>query len=205
MSRRLKVLISAYACEPGKGSEPEVGWQWALQMARFHDVVVLTRTNNKQSIEQALTALPSSQPLPTFVYHDRDPFLLAIKKGLGVIKLYYLLWQRSAYDVIKRLNQVHHFDVMHHVTFAAFRYPTAVWGHAVPVVWGPVGGITSIPAALLPWRHFKSVMHELLRDASNVIQSAPFFSLPQRAGASAVLLASTREMQSRFAALGFES
>jgi hypothetical protein len=26
MAQRLKVLISAYACEPGKGSEPEVGW-----------------------------------------------------------------------------------------------------------------------------------------------------------------------------------
>ena len=34
MSRRLQVLLSAFACEPEKGSEPEVGWQWALQMVR---------------------------------------------------------------------------------------------------------------------------------------------------------------------------
>ncbi len=25
----MKVLVSAYACEPGKGSDPEVCWQWA--------------------------------------------------------------------------------------------------------------------------------------------------------------------------------
>ena len=34
----MKVLISAYACEPAKGSEPVVGWTWALAAAREHDV-----------------------------------------------------------------------------------------------------------------------------------------------------------------------
>ena len=54
MPKKLKVLISAYACEPNKGSEPEVGWQWALQMARYHDVTVLTRSNNRAGIEKEL-------------------------------------------------------------------------------------------------------------------------------------------------------
>ena len=65
---RLRVLISAYACEPGKGSEPEVGWQWALQMARFHDVTVLTRTNNREAIEKELVLLRGKQPL-----HNHSP------------------------------------------------------------------------------------------------------------------------------------
>jgi len=54
MPDRLKVFISAYACEPNKGSEPAVGWQLALHMARFHDVTVLTRANNQENIEKAL-------------------------------------------------------------------------------------------------------------------------------------------------------
>jgi glycosyltransferase involved in cell wall biosynthesis len=205
MARRLKVLISAYACEPGKGSEPEVGWQWAMQMAASHDVTVLTRANNRPLIEQALKALPASTPRPTFVYHDRDAVMLGLKKHLKIIKLYYLLWQRSAHEVVKRLNQTHQFDLMHHVTFAAFRYPTAMWGHGVPAIWGPVGGITSIPFRLLPWRHPRSLGHELLRSVSNMIQSAPYFSLPGRGRASAVILASTVEMQERFAQLGLQS
>ena len=45
----MKVLMSAYACEPGKGSEPAVGWNWALQAARRHEVWVLTRGNNPRS------------------------------------------------------------------------------------------------------------------------------------------------------------
>jgi glycosyltransferase involved in cell wall biosynthesis len=205
MARRLKVLISAYACEPGKGSEPEVGWQWAMQMSVSHDVTVLTRANNRLAIEQALVALPPSTPRPTFIYHDRDAFMLTLKERLKVIKLYYLLWQRSAHEVVKRLNQVHQFDLMHHVTFAAFRYPTAIWGHGVPAIWGPVGGITSIPFRLLPWRHPRSFGHELLRSVSNIIQAAPYFSLPDRGRASAVILASTAEMQLSFSQIGLQS
>jgi len=34
--RRLRVLISAYACEPGKGSEPGVGWNVAREMSKYH-------------------------------------------------------------------------------------------------------------------------------------------------------------------------
>jgi hypothetical protein len=43
MTRRLKVLISAYACEPDKGSEHGLGWNGVKQIARFHEVWVITR------------------------------------------------------------------------------------------------------------------------------------------------------------------
>jgi len=46
--------MSAYACEPGKGSEPGVGWNWAREMSRWHDVWMLTRANNRPTIEGAL-------------------------------------------------------------------------------------------------------------------------------------------------------
>lgn len=100
MHRRLRVLISAYACEPDKGSEPEVGWQWALQMARFHDVTVLTRANNKPGIEAKLATLRGQRPVPTFVYHEESNFLQGTKQRLSSLKLYYVLWQRSAREVI---------------------------------------------------------------------------------------------------------
>jgi glycosyltransferase involved in cell wall biosynthesis len=205
MSLRLKVLISAYACEPGKGSEPEVGWQWALQMARFHDLTVLTRANNRPLIEPELERLKGKQPLPNFVYHDRGPALLEFKRRFKAHKIYYLLWQRSAREVIQRLHEVHRYELMHHVTFAAFRYPIAVWGHGAPCIWGPVGGIESIPAPLLPWRHPVSLAHEVLRNLHNVLQATPFHVLPRRARATTLILATTREMQRAFARLGFQA
>ena len=205
MSQRLKVLISAYACEPGKGSEPEVGWQWALQMARHHDVTVLTRANNRQAIEPAIEALRGRQPLPLFIYHDRSLLLLEFKRRAKAVKLYYLLWQRSARDVVARLHEIHQYDLMHHVTFAGFRYPVAIWGHGAPCIWGPVGGIESIPFALLPWHHPASLRYEVFRNANNLLQAAPFHVLPKRARATTLILVSTREMKETFAKLGFES
>ncbi len=50
----MKVLVSAYACEPGKGSEPGAGWNWVVAAARQHELCVLTRANNRESIEAAL-------------------------------------------------------------------------------------------------------------------------------------------------------
>ena len=50
VKNRIRVLISAYACEPNKGSEPGVGWNWALQMAKLNEVYVITRSNNRKII-----------------------------------------------------------------------------------------------------------------------------------------------------------
>lgn len=203
MSRRLKVLISAYACEPDKGSEPEVGWQWAMQMARFHDVTVVTRTNNRANIERRLAELTGKQSVPEFIYHDDTRFLLRLKQRLASHKLYYILWQRSARELIAALNAERKFDLMHHITFAGFRYPTAVWGHGVPSIWGPIGGIESVPWLLLPWAHPRSLFGEIKRNLHNLLQSAPLQVLPRRAATSTVVLASTPEMQVAFRSHGF--
>lgn len=203
MKRRLKVLMSAYACEPDKGSEPEVGWQWALQMARFHDVTVLTRANNRPGIERKLGELSGEQPRPEFVYHEEVLFLQRFKQRLSSLKLYYVLWQRSARDVVARLHADRQFDLLHHVTFAGFRYSTAIWGHGVPCIWGPIGGIESVPWRLLPWGHPASLFAEIKRNIHNLIQAAPLQVLPKRARASTVVLACTPEMQRAFQAQGF--
>jgi glycosyltransferase involved in cell wall biosynthesis len=205
MSKRLKVLLSAYACEPNKGSEPEVGWQWAMQMAHYHDVTVLTRANNREAIEKGLESLRDKQPLPRFVYHDEGPFLLWLKNEFHTIRFYYIFWQISAWKIISRLNKENRFDLLHHVTFAGFRYRTAIWNHGVPTVWGPVGGIQSIPWRLLPWKYPSALMLEVFRHFNNFVQSAPFHFLPKRAQMTTMTLVSTREMEATFLRLGLET
>ena len=197
--------MSAYACEPGKGSEPEVGWQWAIQMARFHDVTVLTRGNNREAIEAGLAPLRGQQPLPEFAYHEESEFALEIKRGARAIKLYYILWQHSARHVVARLHQAHPFDLLHHVTFAAFRYPAAIWGHNVPTVWGPIGGMESIPFRLMPWTQPRSLAYEAARSFHNLIGASPFHILPRRAAASSLVLASTEDMRRVLAGHGIDA
>src|ERR1700730_15992707 len=102
MDRHLRILLSAYSCEPGKGSEPEVGWRWAWQMARWHDVTVLTRAKNEATIREGL-AHKGEMPGLHFVFHDLPEPLLRLKRQLGWHDAYYLLWQSSARAVIAQL------------------------------------------------------------------------------------------------------
>src|SRR5258707_12973178 len=100
MPARLKVLISAYACEPNKGSEPEVGWQLALHMAKFHDITVLTRANNQANIEKGLSE--HIGPHPNFLYYDLPKWVLTLKRRGLPVALYYFFWQMGVRLVMYR-------------------------------------------------------------------------------------------------------
>ena len=99
----MKVLVSAYACEPGKGSEPEVGWQWVNQIARFHETWVITRANNREAIEKALTKSPINNL--HFVYVDLPEWARFWKKGRSGVHLYYYLWQFIAYRKARNISK----------------------------------------------------------------------------------------------------
>lgn len=202
---RLKVLISAYACEPNKGSEPEVGWQWAMGMARFHNVTVLTRNNNRASIQAALAeAAPGTEP-PRFVYLDCSRPWLLVKKLFRATQLYYVAWQATAQRLVARMAHDHQFDVLHHATFAAFRYPTAIWNHNTASVWGPMGGVETIPAGLLPWPHPGSLLREVARNMATTAQTSPIARLNCRAQRTTRIVSSTPNMQEVLASYGHPS
>lgn len=146
MQRRLRVLLAAYACEPGKGSEPGVGWHVAFEMARHCDVTVLTRANNRAAIEAACQK--AKGPVPDFLYHDLPAWVVRCKGRVLGVSAYYGLWQLTARRACrKRLDQ---FDLIHHVTFNAVQFPGHWAGLGLPVVLGPLGGGMTCPPALLP-------------------------------------------------------
>src|SRR5690242_12327227 len=95
--RALRILLSAYACEPDLGSEPGIGWHWATRLARAgHEVWVLTRANNRQSIEGAMSAKPVDGL--NFAYYDLPAWMCRWKNHAGLwARLYYMLWQFGAY------------------------------------------------------------------------------------------------------------
>ena len=143
MANRLKVLLSAYACEPGRGSEPEVGWQWAIHLARLHDVTVVTRANNRTVIEAALATLPS--PHPKFLYYDLPGWMITAKQRGFPVALYYLFWQRGVTRFVAPF--LREFDLIHHITFNSFRQPGSWRACGKPIILGPLGG-----GQICPWR-----------------------------------------------------
>jgi len=143
MANRLRILLSAYACEPGRGSEPEVGWQWATHLARLHDITVLTRANNQAPIERALSGLP--KPHPRFIYFDLSPRWQRCKKRGLPVAVYYFQWQRAAARQVA--GQLMEFDLIHHLTFNSFRQPGHWRACGRPIILGPLGG-----GQICPWR-----------------------------------------------------
>jgi glycosyltransferase involved in cell wall biosynthesis len=195
----MRVLISAYACEPGRGSEPGVGWNWARQMGRYHEVWVITRANNRAPIEKAL----AKEPLPNvhWVHFDLPRWARFWKKGERGLHPYYYLWQIGAYFVARKLHRRVRFNLAHHVTFVNYWMPSFMALLPVPFVWGPVGGGESAPRSF--WRSFslRGKAHELLRDvARSLAEFDPFVRFAARR--ATVGLATTPQTEKRLRAVG---
>jgi glycosyltransferase involved in cell wall biosynthesis len=161
-----RVLLSAYACEPGKGSEPEVGWMWATELAAAqHEVWVITRAANRAAIEAcaALRRLPSLH----FVYFDLPAWLRRWKRGNRGVHWYYALWQWGAYRIARRLTKRVRFDRVHHVTFVSLRAPSFMGLLGLPFVLGPVSGGECVPRLLRRGMSRSARLREWLRDLAN--------------------------------------
>lgn len=197
----MRILISAYSCEPGKGSERGVGWNFAREVAQYHEVWVLTRPDeSKEAIEAELT----KNPIPNlhFVYFTLPFWQDSLSLGQsGAMQLHYYLWQIQAYGVGKKLHQEIGFDVIHHVTFVRYSCPSFLAFLPVPFVWGPVGGGESAPLPF--WKDFssKNRLYEALRWAWRSIgELDPFTQIT--AQRSAIAYATTQDSAQRMIKLG---
>jgi glycosyltransferase involved in cell wall biosynthesis len=159
---RLKLLITAYACEPMKGSEAAVAWNWIEQASRFCDIWVITRANNRKPIESFL----HDRPLPnvSWVYYDLPKWARFWKKGAWGAWVYYYLWQRGVYRVARRLHAQIQFDRTHAVTIGVYWLPTYLCRLPIPFIWGPVGGAESCPHTFYRTMSLGGRFHEHLRD-----------------------------------------
>jgi glycosyltransferase involved in cell wall biosynthesis len=182
---RLRILLSAYACEPHLGSEPGIGWHWATRLARAgHEVRVLTRANNRESIERALAAEPVGNL--DFTYYDLPQWMRRWKNHAGLAaRLYYLLWQWGAYKVARRLCSEIRFDIAHHITFGVFRHPSFMAFLGLPFVFGPVGGGETAPHELRKTFPLRGVVIDLARDIANwVVRIDPLMAAVFRRSAA---------------------
>ena len=192
--KRLRVLISAYACEPSEGSEPGIGWDVAREMAEYHSIWVLTRANNRAPIEAELAQRPVTNL--QFVYHDLPGWSRWWKRGSRGVQLYYYLWQISAYVAARRLHKQVAFDLAHHVTFVKYWAPSFISLLPIPFVWGPVGGGESTPRAFYDGFSPRGRRYERVRNLARWIgEHDPFVRLTARR--SCVALATTEDTARR--------
>lgn len=159
----MRILAFAYACEPGKGSEPGAGWELARMVAReIGETWVITRENNRQAIEDALASLPEADRL-RFEYVDLPRSARFWKRGQRGVWLYYLLWMLAALRRGRQVTRTADFDLVWHLTLANAWLGTTAPFLGLPFVYGPVGGGVSVPFRLLPALGVRGAAHELAR------------------------------------------
>ncbi len=165
----MKVLLSAYACEPSRGSEPGVGWNWAIEIEKLgHQVWVITRSNNKAIIEEHWRNNSKPENL-NFIYYDVPKLLSWWKKGARGVRLYYFFWQIGAYCKAKKSHKLNRFDIVHHITFGVVRQPSFMGALGIPFILGPLGGGERAPIALRKGYPFRGKVLDCIRDFMNLL------------------------------------
>jgi len=143
----VKILLSAYACRPHRGSEPGFGWNWATALAEAgHEVHVLTRADGQASIEPELQQTPRPRLYIHYAFLPRSA--KTFLRGQMGVYLTYLLWQRAALRHARALDAEHNFDLVHHVTWGAISGGSALWRLGKPFLFGPLGGGQTPPVSL---------------------------------------------------------
>jgi glycosyltransferase involved in cell wall biosynthesis len=189
----LRVLLSAFSCEPGKGSEPEVGLRALLAAAEHHEVWVLTSSN----AAPALLRFLASHPLRSSVHVEPIPFGVR-DHGLGLASFHwhYDQWQRRAMRRALELDRQVGFHIVHHVTMSTIWTRVGVSAVPKPLVWGPVGGGVEPPMHLLAELGIRGLLEDAVRVASRrmLAQLPPMRAAPATA---TVILAQNRHIVRR--------
>jgi glycosyltransferase involved in cell wall biosynthesis len=172
----------------------------AIEMAKYHDVWVLTRAENRAKIE----AERGRNPLPNlnFVYFDLPSWARWWARRQTIEwHLYYYLWQACIYFVARRHHRRVGYELVHHVTFVKYWIPSFLVLIPAPLIWGPVGGGETAPRAF--WLDFgpRGGFQEALRDLGRRLgEHDPFVRIATRQSASA--WATTEETAVRMRRLG---
>lgn len=196
---RLKVLLSAYDCLPGVGSEAGTSWEFAQIAARENDVWVLTRTDYRSGIEAEL----ARNPIPNlhFVYVSLPAWVRALQVNPQFSQTTYYIWQVLVVGHARRLHREVGLDVAHHIALQKYWMPSFLWRLPVPLIWGPVGGGESAPLAFWPGFSLRGKIYEILRSSARWLgECDPFLKLAARR--SALILATSEQSRERLERLG---
>lgn len=145
----MNILAIAYACEPNRGSEPGVGWNWIRQLGKQEGikVTVVTRANNKRVIDEFYKNNPPDEV--DYKFYDLPQSILRCKHGDKGIKLFFTLWQIGAIRYIKRQGLDDGIDYVWDLNFGSLALPTFCYKLNIPYFIGPVSTKESIPDAYI--------------------------------------------------------
>lgn len=196
---RLKLLVVAYSCLPGMGSEPGIGWNSIKYLSQHHDVWALTRRATRHLVEEGLIDEPMDNV--TWVYVD-VPIIGRYWTNTNIaLRLNYYLWQVGVYLAGKELHKTVNFDIIHHLTYVAYWAPSFVAQLPIPFIWGPVGGGETTPPRYYSQLTRKGQIKEYIRNLARFVSSVDPF-IRQTARSATLSLGTTEQTAKTLRNLG---
>lgn len=168
----LKILVNAYACSPHTGSEPGMGWNWCVHLAKHCELHIITEGEFKEHIEKALKVLPQADNMHFYYNPVPDKVRkMCWNQGDWRFYRYYKKWQYSTYTMAIEICQKQQIDILHQLNMIGFREPGYLWKITdTPFVWGPIGGLKQFPAAYLKEASVKIRLINRLKNIINIKQ-----------------------------------
>ena len=171
----LKILINAYACSPGMGSEPGMAWNWVSNLAKFCELYIITEGEFREKIEEVLPTLEQGKNMH-FYYNPVSEEIrkMCWNQGDWRFYKYYREWQWKTYLMAKEICFSEHIDMLHQLNMIGFREPGYLWKlsqeNGVPFVWGPVDAKDKFPVAYLDGASIKTKLFMRLKNFLTGIQ-----------------------------------
>ena len=159
--RRPRLLVIAFACQPGRGSEPGAGWGMVQALSTIADCVVLVGHSHAEAITEWQRTLGTTGSL-SFVVVREGWEGSALERGRLGWLMAYLRWLPRAAATAKALHAEHPFDAVCHATYSTYWLPTPGMGLGIPCLWGPVGGAVVTPLPLWRALGIRGIVEELI-------------------------------------------
>ena len=171
----LKVLINAYACSPGMGSEPGMAWNWVKNLAKFCELYIITEGEFRERIEAVVPTLEQGANMHFYYNPVSDEIRkMCWNQGDWRFYKYYRQWQWKTYLMAKDICGKEKIDVLHQLNMIGFREPGYLWKlskeNGAPFVWGPIGGLKQFPTAYLKGGGLKMLLFMRLKNFLNIWQ-----------------------------------
>lgn len=218
----LKILINAYACCPGMGSEPGMAWNWTSHLAKHCELHIITESEFRDKIEAELSAAiekgkgcyMSREQAERMHFHfipvgkDEEESLKIRKRcwNQGDWRFYfsYAKWQEKALERAREIvaeqgnvSAKGGIDVLHQLNMIGFREPGRLYKLSeetgIPLVWGPTNAKEGFPTAYLSGAPLKSKLFILLKNLITRQQLSWAKHVRKMASASSFVIAASTD------------
>lgn len=195
----LRIIVNSYTCCPNIGSEPGMGWNWIINLAKYCEVYVISEGEFRPQIEawMAEQDARTTEVLKIDGVESSGWYSLRNEEWQGKVCFYwnpvssnvrkmcwnqgdwrfyryYERWQRKTADIARRIVSTDKIDILHQLNMIGFREPGYLWQvskeTSIPFVWGPIGGMKQFPMAYATDGGAKMRLFAFVKNLINVLQ-----------------------------------